>query len=121
MGAVGQKPEKNGNLDQNEATRVYYNVLASAEQTIKHLAHDERSIRIQRSTGDYQLIRHKKKYALGLTIDYTSKNALIATVKNPINVYDANNKIVDAEETVPSISQKILQSETTTAGKKGKT
>jgi hypothetical protein len=123
VGAAGQKPDKNGNYDDSEATRVYFNVLGSVEQTIKHLAHDERSIRIQRPTGDYQLIRQKKKYAWGLTINYTGKNAFNATVKNSLNVYVANNKIIDVEEDAPSITQKVLQGElakTATAGKMGK-
>jgi hypothetical protein len=111
VGAAGQKPDKNGDVDKNEPTRVYYNVLVSAEQTIRQFAHDERSIRIKRPTGDYQLIRRKRKYAWGLTIEYTGKNAINATVKGSLNVYVANNKIVDVEEDAPSISQQILQSE----------
>ena len=50
------------------------------------MAHDERSIRIKYHTDNYQLIRHKKKYAWGLTVDYTGKNLFNATVKNSINV-----------------------------------
>jgi len=107
--AAGQKPEKDGDYDKNDATRVYYNFLASVDQTVKRMAHDERSIRTKYPTDTYPLIHHKKKYTWGLTVECTGrKNLFNATVKNSMNVYVPNNRIADVEQDGQSITDKIL-------------
>jgi hypothetical protein len=89
-------------------TTVYYNALGRVNRTIKDLAHDERSIKMRHPPDEFVLTRSKNNYAWGLTVNFTEKNAFNATVKKSVNVYVANNRIVDFEENAPSISEKIL-------------
>jgi hypothetical protein len=43
-----------------------------------------------------------------LTVNFTGKNVFNATVKNSVNVYVANGRIIAFEENAPSITEKNL-------------
>ena len=108
VNAIGEKPDDKGAYDKSDATRVYWNVLGMISQALKRMAHDERSIQLRHDIGSYSLTRYKNKYAWGLTVGYTGKNAFNATVKNSVNVYVANNSVIDIEEDGKSIADKNL-------------
>src|SRR5262249_30475360 len=98
VNAIGEKPDGEGAYDKSDATRVYYNVLGRLQQSLKAMAHDERSVKLKYPTGSYQLTRYKNKYAWGLTVGYTGKNAFNATVKDSVNVYIVKNSVAGIEE-----------------------
>jgi hypothetical protein len=121
VNAIGERPYSKGDYDKSEATRVYFSVLARLEQTVKSMAHDEKSIKFQYPTAEYQLTRYKGKYAWGATFKYTGKNAFNATRKEALNVYIANAQVVGMEEGTKSVTQQDIERELakTAAEKKG--
>ena len=106
--AIGPKPKKEGDYDNDVSNRVYFNVYAHVEKVLKESLNDPESYQGGKAP-EFMLTQYKKDWAWGATLDYRAKNAFGAVMKDSINIYVARNSIIGVEHGEPRIAAQNLQ------------
>jgi hypothetical protein len=106
--AIGPKPTEEGDYDKDLSNRVYWNVFAHVEKSLKDDLNDPKSYQ-RVGYPEFMLTQYKGDWAWGATLDYRAKNAFGALMKDSLNIYVAKNGIIDVQHGEPSMSERELQ------------
>lgn len=88
----------------------YYGALGIALRAVERMVHDEASIKYDyREPFYFSLTKYNKDYAWGATLNFSNKNVFGGTVKNFVNVYLANGRVLNVATEDEDIASKNLR------------